>query len=121
MNKLRAERTGPSVDGARSCGDISTAAAAKMEEVRKPLHRRFISTRCSYSEPASEVNPLAREGSEGMLTSGADVCIVGAGITGVSAAYHLARLRGASGDTEPLSVVILEARDFCELYFFCVG
>lgn len=37
-------------------------------------------------------NPLAKEGSEGILTSDADVCIIGSGITGVSAAYHLAEL-----------------------------
>jgi hypothetical protein len=57
-------------------------------------------------------NPLATEGSHGDLTHDADVCIIGSGITGVSAAYHLARAirdRGAA----PLSAVILEAREFC--------
>lgn len=35
-------------------------------------------------------NPLANEGSEGSLTEEADVCVIGSGITGVSAAWHLA-------------------------------
>ncbi|KAJ7923506.1 FAD dependent oxidoreductase [Mycena leptocephala] len=49
-------------------------------------------------------NPLAAEGSDGPFVDDADICIIGSGITGVSAAYHLA--------TAPLRVVILEARDF---------
>ncbi|KAI0765583.1 FAD dependent oxidoreductase [Trametes elegans] len=59
-------------------------------------------------------NPLAKEGSEGPLTVDADIAIIGSGITGVSAAYHLSRLVAEKGDTgKPLKVVILEARDFC--------
>ncbi|KAG6809057.1 hypothetical protein H0H92_001768 [Tricholoma furcatifolium] len=61
-------------------------------------------------------NPLAREGSEGALTGDADVCIVGAGITGVSAAYHLARAfanETREGGEGPVRAVVLEARDFC--------
>ncbi|KAG6844794.1 hypothetical protein H0H87_003723 [Tephrocybe sp. NHM501043] len=65
------------------------------------------STRSFWNTPES--NPLAREGSEGQLISDADVCIIGSGITGVSAAYHLAKnLEGTQ-----LNVEILEARDFC--------
>ncbi|KAF8880122.1 FAD dependent oxidoreductase-domain-containing protein [Mucidula mucida] len=51
-------------------------------------------------------NPLAKEGSVGDLTVEADVCIIGSGITGISAAYHLSKKAG-------LKVVVLEARDFC--------
>ncbi|KAG9224333.1 hypothetical protein CCMSSC00406_0004832 [Pleurotus cornucopiae] len=58
-------------------------------------------------------NPLAKEGSSGDLTSDADVCIIGSGITGVSAAYHLAKAANASDDNFDLKIVILEARDFC--------
>ncbi|KAJ7694587.1 FAD dependent oxidoreductase [Mycena rosella] len=62
-------------------------------------------------------NPLAAEGSEGPFTDDADVCIIGSGITGVSAAYHLATAveRGDIPTTadKPLRVLILEARDFC--------
>ncbi|KAJ6472430.1 FAD dependent oxidoreductase-domain-containing protein [Mycena sanguinolenta] len=62
-------------------------------------------------------NPLAAEGSAGALTEDADVCIIGSGITGVSAAYHLAN--AVEDGAFPLArdnkvrAVILEARDFC--------
>ncbi|KAJ6582121.1 FAD dependent oxidoreductase [Mycena capillaripes] len=62
-------------------------------------------------------NPLAAEGSEGPFTDDADICIIGSGITGVSAAYHLSTAveRGdiARPADKPLRVLILEARDFC--------
>jgi hypothetical protein len=64
-----------------------------------------------------DANPLAREGSQGALTTDADVCIIGSGITGVGVAYHLSGV--ASSEITPgsaLKVVILEARDFCELF-----
>ena len=57
-------------------------------------------------------NPRAAEGSTGPLTDDADVCIIGAGITGVSTAYHLAH--AARAHERPLKVVILDARDFCQ-------
>ncbi|KAH6902643.1 FAD dependent oxidoreductase-domain-containing protein [Coprinopsis sp. MPI-PUGE-AT-0042] len=57
-------------------------------------------------------NPLAREGSEGDLTNEADVCIIGSGITGVSAAWHLAGMLGG-GEGVERRVVVLEARGFC--------
>jgi hypothetical protein len=64
-----------------------------------------------------EVNQLAQEGSEGELTNDADICIIGSGMTGISAAYHLVnRLKdGAENLRGPIKIVILEARDFCEL------
>ncbi|KAJ7715194.1 FAD dependent oxidoreductase-domain-containing protein [Mycena metata] len=64
-------------------------------------------------------NPLAGEGSAGELTDEADVCIIGSGITGVSAAYHLANsiqhgtFPVAQATNQVLRAVILEARDFC--------
>lgn len=65
-----------------------------------------------------EANPLAKAGSAGALTADADICIIGSGITGVSAAYHLTRLWSEQGvvpgGVPPLKIVILEARDFCE-------
>ncbi|TDL26499.1 FAD dependent oxidoreductase [Rickenella mellea] len=71
------------------------------------------STRPFWLHPSSEVNPLAREGSEGTLTADADICIIGSGITGVSAAYHISKYIKANQDVGNLKVVVLEARDFC--------
>ncbi|EPS94337.1 hypothetical protein FOMPIDRAFT_1026232 [Fomitopsis schrenkii] len=62
---------------------------------------------------APGANPLAAEGSEGPLTQDADVCILGSGLTGVSAAYHLGKELEGQEDVEKLKVVILDARDFC--------
>ncbi|KAF9530082.1 FAD dependent oxidoreductase [Crepidotus variabilis] len=56
-------------------------------------------------------NPLALEGSDGPLTRDADVCIVGSGMTGVSAAWHLQDLLKDSA--AKMKIVILEAREFC--------
>ncbi|RDX43860.1 FAD dependent oxidoreductase [Lentinus brumalis] len=59
-------------------------------------------------------NPLGKEGSTGALTHDADICIIGSGITGVSAAYHISRLLLEEGvDGKDLKITILEARDFC--------
>jgi hypothetical protein len=60
-------------------------------------------------------SPLAKEGSHGPLTTDADICIIGSGITGVSTAYHLAQQLNQVD--KPIKVVILEARDFCSLSF----
>ncbi|KAG8888998.1 hypothetical protein FRB98_006262 [Tulasnella sp. 332] len=67
-------------------------------------------SRSFWTHGTPDCNPLAHEGSEGDLTSEADICIIGSGITGVSCAYHLSRI---SSSDKPLKVVILEARDFC--------
>lgn len=63
---------------------------------------------------APGANPLAAEGSEGPLTQDADVCIIGSGLTGVSAAYHLGKEFERQELAEKLKVVVLDARDFCE-------
>ena len=65
------------------------------------------STHSFWLHPSKEVNPLAKEGSEGPIISDTDICIIGSGITGVSSAFHLSRLLPEK------KVVILEARDFC--------
>lgn len=60
-------------------------------------------------------NPLAHEGSTGALGFGdedIDVCVIGSGITGISAVYHLQRLLSTQGIDK--KVVVLEAREFCE-------
>ena len=71
-------------------------------------------TRSFWLNSAPGVNPLARAGSTGPLTSDADICIIGSGMTGVSVAYHLSKLLGNNATLrDALSIAILEARDFC--------
>jgi len=54
---------------------------------------------------------LAKAGAAGSLNTDADICIIGSGSSGISAAYHLSRLlKGAPSKT---SIVMLEGRDFC--------
>lgn len=72
------------------------------------------STRAFWLHPTADVNPLAKEGSEGPLTGNADICIIGSGITGISAAYHLSRLFQKQQSVDGMKVVVLEARDFCQ-------
>ena len=49
------------------------------------------STRSFWVDSSPDASPLAREGSTGPLTTDADVCITGSGITGVGVAYHLSQ------------------------------
>lgn len=74
-------------------------------------------TKSYWLDSEEGVNPLRSHGSDGPLIQDADICIIGSGITGVSAAWHLAKTleRSSAGREKPLDVVILEARDFCEL------
>ncbi|KAF5377063.1 hypothetical protein D9757_007696 [Collybiopsis confluens] len=61
-------------------------------------------------------NLLANEGSTGILTENADVCIIGSGMTGVSTAFHLAQAvkeQSLYNSSSNLTAVILEAREFC--------
>jgi hypothetical protein len=72
------------------------------------------STHSFWMHGALGVNPLARVGSSGSLTTDADICILGSGLTGVSVAYHLSKLLGSDATLQrALNIVILEARDFC--------
>ncbi|KAI5119667.1 hypothetical protein M0805_007758 [Coniferiporia weirii] len=65
------------------------------------------STRSFWLHPSEEVNPLAKEGSQGQITSDADICVIGSGVTGISAAHHFSNIFPEK------KIVILEARDFC--------
>ena len=68
-------------------------------------------------------NPLADEGSIGPLTHEADVCIIGSGITGVSAAWHLSKMlekEDLATRGSRMRVVILEAREFCTFPCFFI-
>ena len=76
-------------------------------------------TKSFWIDSAPDANPLAKEGSQGALTHDADICIIGSGITGISAAYHISRLLAAQPAAgPPLAMTILEARDFCESFPF---
>ncbi|KAF7356163.1 DAO domain-containing protein [Mycena venus] len=93
--------------------------------VHKPADLPHTDPTHSFWTHSPGANPLAGEGSTGALTDEADVCIIGSGITGVSAAYHLAN--AVQKGTFPildakqkLRAVILEARDFCK-YYYCSG
>ncbi|KAI0032695.1 FAD dependent oxidoreductase [Vararia minispora EC-137] len=69
-----------------------------------------------WIDSSPDANVLAVEGSNGPLTTDVDVCIIGSGITGVSVAYHLAKLVQAKSEfglKSPVHAVVLEARDFC--------
>ncbi|KAF8514475.1 FAD dependent oxidoreductase-domain-containing protein [Gautieria morchelliformis] len=68
-------------------------------------------TKSFWTHGSTNANPLAKEGSEGPLTTDADIVIIGSGITGVGAAYHLST-HPATADLS-LNIIILEARDFC--------
>ncbi|KAF7305174.1 DAO domain-containing protein [Mycena kentingensis (nom. inval.)] len=67
----------------------------------------------SFWVHSPNANRLATEGSTGPLTDAADVCIIGSGITGGSAAWHLARaVRNGRFGKGKVRAVVLEARDF---------
>jgi hypothetical protein len=65
-------------------------------------------------------NPLADEGSTGLLTNEADVCIIGSGMTGVSAAWHLSKMLDLASRESTTRIVVLEAREFCEFLFLAI-
>ncbi|KAF7370157.1 FAD dependent oxidoreductase [Mycena sanguinolenta] len=83
----------------------------------KPANLPHTDPTHSFWTHSPGANPLAAEGSTGALTDDADVCIIGSGITGVSAAYHLANAVGEGafplGRDNKVRAVILEAREFC--------
>ncbi|CAA7269407.1 unnamed protein product [Cyclocybe aegerita] len=58
-------------------------------------------------------NPLGEVGSTGELTSSAHVCIIGSGITGVGAAWHLANQLGSQNVETKKKIAVLDAREFC--------
>jgi hypothetical protein len=68
------------------------------------------STRSFWLHPSKDVNPLAKEGSETPIQDKADIVIIGSGISGVGAAYHISKTMPEK------KVVILEARDFCTYF-----
>jgi hypothetical protein len=61
----------------------------------------------------SELHPIDSYCSSEDLPSSCDIAIIGAGITGVSTAYHLSRLHSANPTAQKPSIVILDAREVC--------
>jgi len=110
--------------------DMATEGPSPDSQQLEAAHRHVASTSpCTVALPSVNAsksfwldtpgaNPLADVGSTGDLTGDADICIVGSGITGVSAAWHLAH--GLKGYEAKARVVILEARQFCEYESFGV-
>ncbi|KAJ3517283.1 hypothetical protein NLJ89_g596 [Agrocybe chaxingu] len=69
-------------------------------------------TKSFWLHPPS-ANPLRESGSTGELTSGADVCIIGSGLTGVGTAWHLVNQLGSEEAETKKKIVVLDAREFC--------
>jgi len=67
----------------------------------------------TFSYWRSELHPIDSYRSSEKLPSECDIAIIGAGITGVSTAYHLSRLHAANNTGKKPSIVILEAREVC--------
>jgi hypothetical protein len=61
----------------------------------------------------SELHPIDSYCSSEKLPSSCDIAIIGAGMTGVSTAYHLSRLHAANNSGKKPSIVILDAREVC--------
>jgi hypothetical protein len=66
-------------------------------------------TKSFWIDSAPDVNPLAREGSEGALTTGVDICIIGSGITGMESARPslLKRYSAVAIGTHQASVLLI--------------
>ncbi|KAJ8463673.1 hypothetical protein ONZ45_g17496 [Pleurotus djamor] len=93
--------------------DLQAILSSPLPDGHKPASLPVSNPTKSYWVDSPGANPLAKEGSRGALTSDADICIIGSGITGISAAYNLAKFVKASPQIDHLNVVVLEARDFC--------
>lgn len=52
-------------------------------------------TKSFWINSTPDANPLAAEGSDGTLTSDADICIIGSGITGMQRKYYFLFARDA--------------------------
>ncbi|KAH0352465.1 FAD dependent oxidoreductase, partial [Aureobasidium melanogenum] len=61
----------------------------------------------------SDPHPIDSYCSSEKLPSECDIAIIGAGMTGVSTAYHLSRLHTADCSGKKPSIVVLDAREVC--------
>jgi hypothetical protein len=92
--------------------------AFTIPELQRPPSLPVVNPSKSFwLDSTPDANPLAKEGSSSILTQDADICIIGSGITGVSAAYHISKIlqerHMQPEKLKPLTVVVLESRDFC--------
>lgn len=83
-----------------------------------PKHQR-LSAEKTFPSPKStlpywrkELHPLDSYRSTECLPSTTDIAIIGAGMTGISTAYHILKLHESQG-TKPPSITVLEARQLC--------
>ncbi|KIP01827.1 hypothetical protein PHLGIDRAFT_131084 [Phlebiopsis gigantea 11061_1 CR5-6] len=67
----------------------------------------------SFWQQDLNIKPSPTEGSEDPLPGDVDICVIGSGITGVSAAYHLAKRFAKEEPNKPITAAIFEAREFC--------
>lgn len=61
----------------------------------------------------SDLHPIDSRGQYEKPPSECDIAIIGAGMTGVSTAYHLSRLHAADDSGKKPSIVVLDAREVC--------
>lgn len=61
----------------------------------------------------SELHPIDSYCSSEELPLECDIAIIGAGMTGVSTAYHLSRLYSSDNSGKKPSIVVLDAREVC--------
>ncbi|KAF8175715.1 FAD dependent oxidoreductase-domain-containing protein [Mycena galopus ATCC 62051] len=93
---------------------LASALSTPFGYTHKPADLPHPNPTRSFWVHSPGANPLAHEGSKGALTEDADVCIIGSGITGVSAAYYLAKaVEKVKVDAQKIRAVIFEAREFC--------
>jgi NADH dehydrogenase FAD-containing subunit len=61
----------------------------------------------------SELHPIDSYCTSEQLPTECDITIIGAGMTGVSTAYHLSRLHALNLSHPKPSIIILDAREVC--------
>ena len=90
---------------------VLTSEATKLDAARAfPVPNPTV----SFWQRDLDILPSLTEGSEGPIPDGVDIVIIGSGISGVGAAYHLAKQFGHEGpDSMPIKAVILDTREFC--------
>ena len=86
---------------------------AKDETIQSGNNNGFPEPNHTFSYWRSELHPIDSYCSSEELPQSCDIAIIGAGMTGVSTAYHLSRLHAADPSGKKPSIVILDAREVC--------